>query len=75
MPRRGSDGLTEEVRSAVEQRAKTSVLQAEVERIAALQSVSKAHLYRLAVKEWVERWNASNTPSAPTIPKRSGVFP
>ena len=76
MPRRGSDVLTEEIRAAVEQRATTSALQADVEAIAAEDGTSKAHHYRRAVKEYVERWKAAkNPPSAPTIPRRSGVFP
>lgn len=80
MPRRGSDALTEEIRSAVEQRTSTSELQAAVEAIALAEGLPKAHFYRRAVREFVERWQASLTPATPdptppTSQRTRGVFP
>lgn len=73
--------MTEEVRSAVEARGKTTDLQASVERIAAAEMVPKAQIYRKAVREFVARYESRSTvvpessSSTPPTPRRPGVFP
>lgn len=69
MPRAGSDALTEEIRAAV---GRSAELSAAVERIAVAEDRPRAQILRLAVREYVARWEAARAVTAAALPSGTG---